>query len=219
MIQSLNHRTTAVILLVSVLVCIYTCTGCTKHSDLSPGYNFAEVKGQLSEQNQINTIRRLIFIGTDGRKAAFSEIVTLTDLGGHHSSETRFLHEYLYNDTLFIFDSADSTCIRLALANTGFAELNLLPFSAWWIFTDPGKSESTSSDTLTICGFNCKKKSIGNGYLWKCADNTMAIETSSEGFSRTESIIRTVSDTILPKGIFVHPLGYRELVPAGPNNH
>lgn len=215
MFQSFHLRTTAVTLLVFVLVCFYGCTGCGKHTDQSQAYNFAEIKGQVSEQNQVNTIRRWLFIGADGRKAAISEVVTVTDLWGHKSSETRFLHEYLYNDSLFVFDSGDSTCFQLAMANAGFPELNLLPYSAWWLFVNPGKNENIHADTITICGYNCIKKRIDNGFLWTFGDNSMAIESISIGFSRTESITRIVNDTILPKGIFIHPLGYRELIPAG----
>jgi hypothetical protein len=214
MIQALNHATLKVTILVSILVYIVGCIGCNEQTKQSPPYKFAEIHGQVSGQNQVNTISRLLFIGPDGRKAVVSEIKSVTALWGHKSAETRFLREYLQNDSLFIFDSGDSTCICLSVADAGFSELNLLPLSASWLFFNPVESENTKTDTLAICGYSCTKEHIAGGYLWIYGNTTMAIETINQEINHSERITRCVNDTIFPEGIFNHPLGYRKLVPA-----
>ena len=214
MIQALNHATLKVTILVSILVYIVGCIGCNEQTKQSPPYKFAEIHGQVSGQNQVNTISRLLFIGPDGRKAVVSEIKSVTELWGHKSAETRFLREYLQKDSLFIFDSGDSTCICLSVTDAGFSELNLLPLSASWLLLYTWESENALADTLTICGYNCKKMLISNGYLLIYGNTTMGIETLSQGIRHSERITRCVNDTILPEEIFIHPLGYRELVPT-----
>lgn len=213
MLLTINHRTFNHGVLVFILVFIGGCKGRDEQTKHSPTYNFAEIQGQISETNQINTLRRWFFVGSDGSKAVVSKINSITDLTGHKSYTTRYLHEYLQNDSLFIFDSGDSTCICLALANAGYMELNRLPLSASWLFFKYHKSERKLTDTLTICGYCCNKQNITNGYLWVCGNEPMAIETLNQGISRSERIIRCVNDTILHNGFLEHPLGYRELLP------
>ena len=213
MIQALNHRTFIVAILVSVLAYIVRSSGCNEQAYQNTSCKFAEIQGQVSEPNQVSKIRRWLFVGQDGSKAVVSEINSITEFSDYKSSVTHYLHEYLYDDSLFVYDSSDSTCISLVLEDVSYMELNLFRLSASWLFFNAGKSNNTLTDTLTICGYGCKKMRISDGYLWVSGNESMAIETLNLGISHSERITRYVNDTILPEWFLKHPSGYRELTP------
>lgn len=212
------HSTVSKSFLIAILgvvsVFIGACGRFNEHKNLRPIYKYAEVKGNVTEGNQINTISRWVFVAQDGSKAVVSEINSVTHFSGQQTSSMRYLREYLHDDSLFIYDSVDSTSIRVALSDPEFKEFNLLPLSASWLLLNHIKSEKSNTDTLTICGYCSKKEIISTGYLWVSGNLPMAIETLNQGIHHSERIVRCVDDTILPKGVFKQPLGYRELVPT-----
>ncbi len=213
MIQALIHRILKVAILVSVLASIVGSSGCNEQACQNTSCKFVEIQGQFSEPNQVSKISRWLFVGSDGSKAVVSEINSITEFSDYKSSVTHYLHEYMHDDSLFVYDSSDSTCISLILEDVSYMELNLFPLSASWLFFNTGKSDNTLTDTLTICGYGCKKKRIPDGYLWVSGNESMAIETLNQGICHSERISRYVNDTILPDWFLKRPSGYRKLTP------
>lgn len=192
-------------------------SGCRDNSadHKDAGFAYAEIQAQVVEVGRESMIKRILYISPDGNKAVFSEIRSESGLSGYKTNTLRFLREYLVMDSVFMYDSGDSTCVALAVTDLAEAEIYSFPFSAVWLLYHKGNtSNSNNTDTSTIAGFLSRKEPLANGYLWIQGDQPVAIELNKNGNIRSERITKYKTDTILSEGLFRQPFGFNRLVPS-----
>ena len=192
-------------------------SGCRDNSAdyKNAGFAYAEFQAQVVEVGRESIIKRRLYLSPDGNKAVFSEIRSESGLSGYKTTTLRFLSEYLESDSVFIYDSGDSTCVALAVSDLSEAEIYSIPFSAAWLLYYKGNtSNSIKTDTSTLAGCLSRKQPLADGYLWIHGNQPVAIEINKNGNIRSERIIEYNADTILSEGLFRHPLGFSRLVPS-----
>jgi len=208
------HRTlfAFALLLISVLNC--GCTGNSSNPN-TMSFAYAEIQAQVVEVGRESLISRKMYISPDGDKVVFSEIISETGLSDYKTTTSRFLGEYLKNDSVFMYDSGDSTCIALAVSDLAEAEIYTFPMSAaWLLYHKVHNSNSIETDTLTIAGCVSRKELVTDGHMWICGHQPIALETNKNGNIHSERLTRYKSDTILNESLFRQPEGFRKMLPS-----
>jgi hypothetical protein len=190
-------------------------SGCRDNSadHKDAGFAYAEIHAQVVEVGRESMIKRRLYISPDGNKAVFSEIRSESGLSSYKTTTLRFLSEYREKDSVFMYDSGDSTCVALAVSDLAEAEIYSFPFSAAWLLYYKGNtSDSIKTDTSTFAGYLSRKHTVVDGYIWMHGDQPLAIELNKNGNIRSERITKYKTDTIFSEGLFRHPLGFSRLV-------
>ncbi len=200
------------------LLLITVVLSCCKENSVSQKnirFTYAEVQAHVVEVGRESFISRKMYISPDGKKVVFSEIRSETGFSDYKTTTSRFLSEFLKSDSIFMYDSGDSTCIALAVSDLAQTGINAFPFSAkWLLFYSVNASNSINTDTLTIAGCLSRKDVVANGYIWICGQQPVAIETNIGGTIHSERITKYKPDTILSESIFRQPLGFRRILPS-----
>lgn len=146
--------------------------------------------------------------------AVISKIETKKMLSGQPSLSVRYIRDYFDGDSLYIYDTADSSCMVLAAKDISPRNFEAFPYTAWWLLISPEvKSKPDTSDLKIIAGFKCGKSSIKGGLLWNYKQQPMAIEAINNGFLHNENVTIFVTDTIVQDSFFFRPSGYRRIAP------
>jgi hypothetical protein len=202
----------AALMLISVINS--SCTGNTGNRTKLI-FTYAEIHASIIDARREILIKRRIYISPDGDKVVFSEISSETGLAVYKITTSRFVSEYLKNDSIFMYDSGDSTCV--VLADSDLAETGIFTFpmsAAWLLYNKVNTSNVIKTDTSTIAGCLSRKELVANGYMWIYGQQPVAIETNKNGNIHSETITRYNADTILSESLFRQPLGFRRLLPS-----
>ncbi|HPG34062.1 MAG TPA: hypothetical protein PLM34_09415 [Lentimicrobium sp.] len=198
---------------------LFLLAGCKNWHQYKTGLNFplnifAQLKGQLSDGEQQIRIERYLATRAQREMAVISKIETKNTLSGHPSLSVRYIRDYFDGDSLYIYDTADSSCMVLAAKDISPQNFEAFPYTAWWLLISPEvKSEPDSADLKFIAGYKCKKTCIKGGVLWNYEQQPMAIETINNGFLHNEIVTIFVTDTIVQDSLFIRPSGYRRIAP------
>jgi len=175
---------------------------------------YAEIKAHITDGDREYLITRQLFTNSRGEKAALSHIQTVSGIADYSSGSLRSLYEYLKNDTLFIYDSGDSTCLTLPINDLTESDVYDFPLSAaWLLWENKSNRKSNSSDTLHIAGCIAQKVPVTNGFIWIWDNQPLAIELSCKENMRSERVIRLAVDTAINNKIFIQPSGFRQMLP------
>lgn len=204
-----------------MLISVIFWISCKRQTNaMESGYSFAEIQARLTQGNRQLEIRRRMITDPSGLKAVFSEISTFTQLSGFETTTQHLLCEYLVGDSVFIYDSGDSTNITLSVHDIRDVDTDLFPGSAAWLLIYQSVKKTTSKeDTTNIYGLPCRKELIEGGDIWIYDKQPIAIETSRNGFSHSEKVTMFVTDTVFPESHFRHPQGFRKLIPSDKIQH
>lgn len=192
-------------------------SGCRDNSAdyKNAGFAYAEIQAQVVEVGRESMIKRRLYISPDGNKAVFSKISSESGLSGYKTTTLRFLSEYREMDSVFMYDSGDSTCVALAVSDLAEAEIYSFPFSAAWLLYYKGNTSNLiKTDTSTIAGCLSYKQHLDDGSIWIHGDQPVAIEINKKGKIHSERITKYKADTILSEGLFRHPFGFSRIVPS-----
>ena len=175
---------------------------------------YAEINAHITDGDREYLITRQLFTNSGGEKAALSHIQTISGIADYSSESLRSLYEYLKNDTLFIYDSGDSTCLTLPTNDLTDSDVYNFPASAaWLLWENKSNSMSNGSDTLHIAGCIAQKVPVNNGFIWIWDNQPLAIELSSNVNQRSERVTRLAVDTAINNKIFIQPSGFRQMLP------
>jgi hypothetical protein len=176
---------------------------------------YAETQARMVINNRESVIKRKLYCSADGVKAVYSDIETTTDISGYKTTGRRTLSEYLIGDSLFIFDSDDSSCMVGTISDFSEANFDFFPLSAAWLLNTKGNdAKPLESDTMTIGGLICRKELLADGSLWKHDNQPMARRANTKNVSYNERVMYCVSDTGFDAKIFMFPIGYSRIVPS-----
>ena len=151
----------------------------------------------------------------DGLIVVNSTLSTPIGISGDKTIAVRYLSEFAEGDSLFSYDSGDSSFLAIALSDITNREIAAFPYSAYWLICNNGISQTTGqSDTMTIAGYHCQKFQSGNGFIWMHGRQPMAFETNFSAGSHYEKVLKFVSDTLLPDDCFKQLPGFRKIAPT-----
>lgn len=151
----------------------------------------------------------------DGLIVVNSTLSTSIGISGDKTITVRYLSEFADGDSLFSYDTGDSSFLAIALSDITNKEITALPYSAYWLICNSGISETTGqTDTMTIAGYHCQRFLAGKGFVWMHDRQPMAFESSFSAGSHYEKVIKFVPDTLLPAGCFKQPPGFRKIAPT-----
>jgi hypothetical protein len=178
------------------------------------GGTFAVAEGQITIAGQQGNIERVMWQSPDGFTVVNSTLTTLIGISGEKKTAARYIREFSDGDSLFSYDTGDSTVLAIALSDITNEEISTLTYSALWLICNGCYTQTADhSDTLTIAGYHCKRFKSGESSVWMYERQPMAFETNSNPVIRHEKVIKFISDTLLPPDFFVQPPGFRKITP------
>jgi len=146
---------TRILLPAVVFFLAVACRNQARKTGLTTKTLYAEYKGNKTTGSISSTIHRKLFLTDWGEsRLVISEISRITDMGSFRMSSSRKLTELRINDTLFYFDTADSTFWRVSLEEAKKLSEKELPLSALWLIrdwnTDTGPGNIYSEELIKI---------------------------------------------------------------------
>jgi len=212
-ISAFHSKTVAIIALMVISVINTYCTG-NSVSSKNTRFVYAESQAHIVEAGRESLINRKIYTSPDGIKLVNSDIESEAFLSGIKTTVSRTLAEYLIGDSLFSYDSGDSTFLALSVSDLDDCDLRFFPMSAAWLLRSHESNEkSYQKDTLTIAGYTCKKILTSCGCYWIFGNQPMARMGNTGNCNFDESVIRCSTDTNLDDRLFVQPSGFRKVIP------
>ena len=204
---------------------LVTACGLGKHSGLEngkPRYLYAQIKGELQVQSRIYKVDR-VFVADDSLKLKMvvSSITVVDDVNGFVNRFSKQLYEYCFGDSLYVFDSSDSSFIALNLMELQGLRTQLLPYSASWIF-DNSLAHNLSNDNPidTIWhGLECKYSAVDNLSSITFRDYNLTLQCHDSQFTQNEALVKMVVDTVLVPEVFTLPLGFKKMQNSGQNGY
>lgn len=211
MLSAFHSKTFTIVALILISVINQYCTGNSEGTKDS-SFVYAESRAHIVEAGRESLINRKIYFSPDGIKVVNSDIESKVSLSGIKTSTSRILTEFLIGDSLFIYDSDDSTFLALSVFDD--CDLKILPMSSAWLLRSYECNEkSYLNDTLTIAGYSCKKILTSYGWYWIFGNQPMGRVGNTGNCNFDENIIRCMTDTSLDQRQFVQPPGFRKVVP------
>lgn len=187
-----------------------------------PRYLYAQIKGELQVQSRIYQVDR-VFVADDslGIKLVSSKIIVVNDVNGFVTKFSKQLIEYSFGDSLYVFDSSDSSFIALNLMELQGLRTQLLPYSASWIF-DNSLAHNLSNDIQidTIWhGLECKYSAVDNLSCIAYRNYNLSLQCHDSQFTQNEALVKLVADTVLVPEVFALPQGFKKMQNSGQNRY
>lgn len=208
--------------LVAILLLTSGCgLGKQKHAVAgAKRYLYAKIKGEMLVQGRKYRVDR-VFLADDslGVKMVSSYIVAVENIEGYATEFAKQLNEFCHNDSLYVFDSSDSTLMTLRLDEFQSLGIKLLPYSASWIFGCSITEQQTSPVVVdTSCfGLPCKHYINGNLEHIIYGSHNLTFRCELPYCTQNEYVIKLVTDTVIPPEAFLRPKGFRVIQYARQN--
>ncbi len=191
--------------------------GLGKHGGLEngkPRFLYAQIKGEVLIQTRRYQVDR-VFVADDSLnlKMVSSSILIVDDVNGFVSKFSKQIHEYCLGDSLYVFDSSDSSYIVLNNKELQGLRAELLPYSASWIFGNSipiSLPQTVLIDTLWN-GLECKQYVVDNFACITFRNHNLALCCEYPQFAQNEDVVKLVSDTVLSPQVFELPTGFRKM--------
>jgi hypothetical protein len=204
------------ILLILILIQVLLLAACTDSGGTSRQGNpfgYAEIQGDMHINNKNYTIRRKLFVA----KSGFSKVVlsTITDDNINAGKAERMIEDYLLNDSVFIYDSADSSLLALSCDELALMDIATFPFSGSWLLKKTaGLRTVEASRCPEIEGYSTT--TFRHGIYELCFLNGQAIglNGNKKKLIHKEYHSRIVADTLLNEDIFMQPTGFKRIEPS-----
>lgn len=200
---------------------LISCIGGSKHNspeNLTYENLYVEYKGRVFVDGSFYDISRKLYISEHGNhRAVISQIGQVSEMGSYKLSAKRTLYEFRQNDSVFSFDSLDSTLIILAETDLNSNCNQPSPLSASWLLCDWPEDDfqpkTERSEPKTVLGKPCSTM-IKNGLQYLIYQGLpLSVTYTGIGANRFEESVRLVADTVFDSANFKMPAGYRHLVP------
>lgn len=209
----------AIVVLTGIAVGLWW--GCAKGKGTGAALKsvFAEFRGEVMHENQPVIINRRLWVSATGdQRAVVSDISSVADLGSYKVSSTRRLLEFRCNDSLYIFDTADSMMVVLSMEEMKLLEADFVPFTANWLLKDwplSGDIEGSNAETDVVAGMPCDLFEVGGKVYSLFNGLPLAVMNIDARDGYREELVRITADTVLPDLCFRFPSGFRRIAPAG----
>ncbi|NTW24707.1 MAG: hypothetical protein HGA37_08410 [Lentimicrobium sp.] len=200
-----------------ITICLSSCGQRIpdKGHQLQSGNVFAMTEGQISIAGQQTNIARSMWQSKDGHIVVNSALRNFIGDSVDEATTIRYIREYSDGDSIFSYDTSDSSVLVIALSDITNTEISGFPYSAFWLISTGSYTHITDqSDTLTIAGYHCKRFKSGESSVWMHKQQPMAFETTLSQYIRQEKVIKYISDTLLPNDLFKQPPGFRKIAPT-----
>jgi len=196
---------------------LLNASGCRpRKQQLITGRNFCiQTTGSITTRSITYQINRTLCSSASGSMLALTTIRQKSANALDFAQPGRILYEFFEHDSVFSYDSADSTCFALPLNSLALQSLALFPFSAQWLvkaYNDPACGEKIKSPKGT--GLPATLYRNGDTTVWLNQMKPVAIQIISKKIRCSEQVVRTITDTSFAPAIFSHPLHYRRLKPS-----
>ncbi len=213
-----------VIFVAAAAVVFLTGTSCGRHgfSD-SEETTFANaIVGFESEfflNGSSTKISRKLFISNYGReRAVVSHISRVSDMGRFKINDEQVLSEYKKNDSIYCFDSADSTLMVFSAKALEMDFNRHSQFSATWLLcnwmgADKGQYKELS-ETKNLLSHSCKIVQLENKEIYLYENIPLGMETKYRNTSYLEHAVFVKTDTLFGQDVFNFPNGYKRLKPT-----
>jgi hypothetical protein len=212
-----------VTLIISIVMgfSLISCIGESKHSNpenLTFENLYIEYKGRIFVDGSFYDISRKLYISEHGNlRAVISQIGQVSEMGSYKLSAARTLYEFRQNDSVFSFDSLDSTLIVLAKSDINNDGNQPSPLSASWLLCDWPEDDfllkSDDSNAKIILGKPCLTF-IKNGQQYLIYQGLpLSVTSTGIGANRFEESLHLVADTVFDSANLKMPAGFRRLVP------
>lgn len=206
---------TRILLPVVVFLIAAACRYQAKKTGFTAETLYAEYKGSNTAGSITSTIHRKLFLtGWGERRLVISEISRITDMGSFRMSSSRKLTELRINDTLFCFDSADSTFWRISLAEAEKLNEKEFPFSALWLLKSWNIGNTPLIPENNETYNDLKKVKSGEKLITLRGELPISAHSAGPDNICTEELVKIVTDTLLSDELFRLPAGYRLLRPS-----
>lgn len=179
-----------------------------------PRYLYAQIKGEVREQSRTYQVDRVLVVDNSlGFKMVSSSIMVVEDVNGLESKFSKQLYEYCIDDSLFVFDTSDSSYLVLNTVELQEFRSELLPYSASWVFDKSqrlNKFEVTKTDTVWY-GLACMQYDMNDFNCIAFKDYNLAIHSTNLQLTQNEDVIKITLDTVLAPEVFVPPQGFTKM--------
>lgn len=179
---------------------------------------YVEYKGRIFVDGSFFDISRKLYIAEHGNcRAVISQIGQVSEMGSYKLSATRMLYEFRQNDSVFGFDSLDSTLIVLAASDLNSDCNQTSPLSASWLLCDWPEDDfqpkSDGSEPKIILGKPCTTLNKNGRQYLIYEGLPLSVTSPGSGANRFEESVRLVADTVIESANFKMPAGFRRLIP------
>jgi hypothetical protein len=170
-------------------------------------YIYIEIKGNSTSSGSTRSYTRKVYIAENGKqRKAETTVTTITRLGNRQITKTNHLTEVFVNDTLQLFDSADSTiCHTTAASLLSFSGIQPLDTDFWFLKEFPALQHweiYPDNDEIQE-----PSKKHFNGYVYQFNPGLL-LSIESETGNYYESATRIITDSTFPATLFQMPKGH-----------
>jgi hypothetical protein len=175
------------------------------------GNTYIEFDGVMMQQDvRINTSRKLLSNIEKGRIVFITNISQNTDIAGFSGIKTKTVSEYLIADSLYSYDSSDSSYIAVSLNDLDYPEFDEALFSSFWL-PHVFSAVSVQKDTMIILGNICRKSMLKDYSFWMHDGIRLAGERNRSGSFFQEKATNFVTDTVINPIYFEQPKGFHRM--------
>lgn len=144
-----------------------------------------------------------------------SYVISLSEPDKFHRDTLHSIGEFTDGDSIFYFDSADSTYFVLPDNESSRKALSALRFSGAWLWQTNRKTfRSAVVDSALIAGKMCQKFEGNKQAIWMYATQAFAIERDEYEIQHYERVVNYRPDSLFNHQIFKHPKGFKRIVPS-----
>jgi|GEM_PF-6092454 len=164
-------------------------------------------------------ISRKVFISNYGReRTVVSHISRVSDMGRFKIKDEQVLSEFKKNDSIYCFDSADSTLMVFSAKALEMDFNRHSQFSATWLLcnwmgADKGQYKELS-ETKNLLSHSCKIIQFENKEIYLYENIPLGIETKYRNTRYLEQAVTVKTDTLFGHEVFDFPNGYKRLKPT-----
>lgn|GEM_PF-2759680 len=176
-------------------------------------FGYAEIQGDMQFNNNNYTLQRKLLINENGcSKVVLS---TITAEKGNAGMAERMIEDYLINDSVFIYDSADSSVLALSCDELALMDIAAFPFSGCWLFKKTAglKTVDTSLSSEVKCyGLTAFRDGYYNIYFFH--GQAVGLVGNKRNLIHKEYHSRIVEDSIYKEDVFMQPTGFKRINPS-----
>lgn len=205
------------IILLTAIILFSSCNHCktdnteNQHCDQL----FVGFKGELTVNTYQQIIERQLFKNKTSGLAVLQTKISRTTFNKKDLRATKkLIREFVSNDSIYSYDSSDSTYIVISTKNIDLADFDEVLLSS--ILLLQGNSELSDIKQLQtnrnlICNQTVTAKSILSYTIWTNNVIPLEIEKTKDGMSYHERAVNYICDTLIDPRIFIQPQGFRKI--------
>ncbi len=177
---------------------------------------FVLFKGELNVKGYHQFIERQLLKNTSSGMAVLqTKISRASTYTAVTKGTIRLISEYVSNDSLFSYDSSDSTFIAISMKNIDYTDFDEVLLSS--ILLLQGHSETSDfkqaeMSKLLICEQAVTSKTILSYSIWTNNEIPLEIKKIKGEITYRERAIKYVCDTLIDPQIFQQPQGFRRIL-------